>query len=241
MQPDHATQYVNSDKIVVLYYRRYASGNFLANILCHNRNFVPKFVFDIELDRYRPNILDLDDDELFQLQLDLLKTTIQCQEWWNYELGCAAFWAIDRHIFWGYDPKTWCTNLRQEPFELLKRNKYCFIVAHNPKQYDCIKQVFPESLTVQLINDHELIAVGKRLKADPVSASRTTEPNPLIAHALKFDVSRIQHKEQFLTNVDRLLEHFDLPDKTFDPAVNAYYDKYIQLHFGLATNDEVTQ
>ena len=230
--------YANYDKIVILYYRRFASGNFLANILCHNKNFAPKFVFDSNVPRYQSNTLDLSPDELFKTQIDLLKTTIpdnkeQCQEWWQYELGCAAFWCNNNKIFWDYDKETWTGSLRHEPLELLKQNKYCFIVAHNPKQYDCISSIFPRSTTIQLVNDSIVVETGAKLKFTSGYGPYVNPENSLLDSSIKFDIGSMLNKEQFFKNINSLLDCFNLPDKTLDPAVNEYFNRYTQLHFNI--------
>ena len=224
------------NRLIVLYYRPYASGNFLANILSHNRAFVPKFVFDPDILRYHQGkkLLELTDDELFQAQLKLLKTTLpntkeQCVDWWKYELGCAAFWAKDfqTYIRFGENLEVWLDNLRQEPFALMERGKYCFIVAHDIQQYKCIVENFHGAITVQLLNEDNVIQIGKKVK----SAKIPNRPsNILLDNVIQFDISSMWDKTAFFANIQKLLETLNVSDKTLDFSVDDYYNRYIELH-----------
>ena len=128
-----------SNRIIILYYRRYSCGNFLANILAHNNNFVPKFVLSPTEPRYNPRVVELCqqpwsaevEQELEQLKFELLDTTIPTDandaiNWRNYELGDYEFWGWPVDRFTSPDIK-----LRSECGYLLKNNKHCFIVTHS--------------------------------------------------------------------------------------------------------------
>lgn len=225
-------------KLIILYFRQYASGNFLANILCHNSNFVPKFVFDPYVPRYYSDVLSLTDKELYSKQLELLDTTIpestdQCQEWWKYELGCAAFWAKDVDTYRTWDPAVWGNNLKSQPFDLMNRGKYCFIVAHNLKQYRCINQCLPGATTIELTNCQRTVQSGQRLKIPAETLklmSPPFEPFRPIENSIKFDIDTLWDKEDFFNSVQHLLNMFDIEDKTLDSKAREYYNRYITLY-----------
>lgn len=224
------------DPLIILYYRRFASGNFLANILCHNREFVPKFVFTKENQRCTPNILDLSDEELFAAQLELLKTTIpssreECLSWINYELSCSDFWAKDPWLFCNAETGEewqWRVNFRLEPYKLMKRNKRCFIIQHElDYRNDCMTRLFPNATKIQIINDSKTVDLGMRLK----SRQYFTDPSlPKIDGAIQFDIDSLWDKDTFFKNVSNLLETLNVKDKTLDSSVDDYYTSYINLY-----------
>jgi hypothetical protein len=222
-------------KLIVLYYRRFASGNFLANILCHNKNFVPKFVFNQYVSRYDNSVMSLDDGQLYTKQLELLATTIpkskqQCQSWWKYELGCAASWAKDAEVYHQWSPDTWTSNLNSQPFELMARGRYCFIVAHDIEHYDCINSCLPGAKIIQLVNDEKIIQLGHKLKA-PVDIKFQPYPsNPILPNSIKFDIGTLLVRTDFFKAVNQLIDTFDIKDKTFDKSVDQYYNRYVALH-----------
>jgi hypothetical protein len=176
--------------------------------------------------------LELNDDELFKSQLELLKTTLpetkeQCSDWWKYELGCAAFWVTDSSLPFGKDSKVWLSSLRQEPFLLMERGKFCFIIAHNIQQYKCLEQNFPGAVTIQLVNETTVILVGRKVKSVKLSFP---PPNILLDNAIQFDINSIWDKSNFFNNIQMLLETLNVNDKTLDFSVDDYYNRYIELH-----------
>lgn len=228
----------------MLYFRRFASGNFLANILCHNREFVPKFNFDLSRNGWvdGKSILNMSDDELFATQLDVLKSTIpptkeECKNWWNYELLCYAFWSKDSHTFnsmTDVELWKWKANLRIEPYKLMKRNKRCFIVMHDQIRQQYYKSVFPNATLVQLVNDKRTVEKGLKLKGskDHVAHPQTELPG-VIDGAIQFDIDSIWDQAKFFENVDSLLETLNVKDKTLDSSVYEYYTSYINLYSDL--------
>ena len=224
------------NRLIILYYRPFASGNFLANILSHNREFIPKFVLDPDIGRaFQGCLLDLTDEQLFEAQIDLLKTTLpktkeQCIDWWKYELGCSAFWAKDFQTYYKFkniESNSWLDNLRPEPFLLMERDKYCFIVAHNIEQYTCINQCLPGAVTIQLINDHNVVVTGAKIKS---KFPKSNIPNKKVDNAIYFDINSLWDKASFFKNVQNLLEMLNVEEKTLDYTVDEYYNRYIELH-----------
>lgn len=228
------------DPLIILHFRQYASGNFLANVLCHNREFVPKF----NLDRGRPNFIDakkilkMSDDELFATQLDLVHKTIpptkqDCKDWWSYELLCSGFWVKEQKIFYDIedvDFLTWTENFRFEPWCLMLRQKRCFIIMHEAKRNQYYNRLFPNATILQLVNDEQTVQKGIDLKAPAAYLNMVTPPNPIMQNAIYFDIDSLWHQDLFFKNVDNLLETLKVKDKTLDSTVYDYYNAYINLY-----------
>lgn len=224
-----------SNRIIILYYRRYSCGNFLANILSFNNNFIPKFVLDPFTPRYNPRVVELcqlpwsveAEQECNKLKFQLLNTTIPTDpsdsvHWKKYELGCQEFWG------WSVDEfdKVSQITLHNECGYFLNNNKYCFITAHTEKQYNDVKNVFINAKTIELVNDKKSNYVSTVIKNID---ARYSHP-PTLVDSIKFDIDSQFNQTDFFKNIDQLLDQLTVDNKELDSRVYDYYNQYTKLH-----------
>jgi hypothetical protein len=226
-----------SPKIIILYYQWYSSGKFLSNILSFNDNFFPQAPMSLNVKRYNdsitkifnpvidPNII-LKQYKIAQIFSTIPPSVPECKNWFEYELGCKMFWNFNvLEMANNMDP---LRDVFRLSLKLLELGKFVFIVAHTVDQYNKLREAFPNSKCIQLINDERINLLSQRLKA----SSRVVHTNLDLVESFKFDIDTLFNKELFFSNVSNLMDDFNLDCKDLDPQVFDYYAQYTNLYSG---------
>jgi hypothetical protein len=227
----------DSPFVIILYYRSYSCGKFLSNILSFNKNFIPQIAFNTQTHQWDlrvQNFKNLADDELTELKVTQVMLTIppskeECKMWDYRELGCRNFWGFN-------SPQVSLDNFEYvsdkffpEVKQLLDSKKYCFIVAHENEVLKKCKTIFTNAKIIELVNDEDVNKVSILLKTS--NHNKVAQPkNPTESSSIKFDIGSLFDQDLFFKNIDRLLEAFQIEDKTLDKRVYDYYNQYIGLY-----------
>lgn len=228
----------NTKNVTILLYRCFSCGNFLSNILCYNKNFIPKIPGNLNLEDY------FNMDLKHKIIMDTIPTiSSELVNWRKYELGCMAFYNFylgdlfeGRYHKFNYSTIILATNASKNinpiVIELLKSNGHLFITAHEVDHMQAGKIIFPKSKVIQLVNDDLIRKLSINLKiAKPVPGNIINEEElPTVESAHQFDIGTLFNKEDFFNEVNKLLNSYDIEDKTLDPRVNEYYEKYVALY-----------
>jgi len=229
----------NTKNVTILFYRSYSCGNFLANILCYNKNFIPKIStsshggaytvkdhFDIDIKH--KIIMSSVPDEITELK-----------KWDKYELGCEGFYNfnLDKPL------KMFDTFKKRDDYakkilnplvtEILEMNGNTFIAAHGPYNLIFGKSIFPDARVIKLINDHEVNKKSKILKTgfyENTHHSTLKYSIDYIDLNYYFDIGTMFNETDFFNEIYKLLNWYDIEEKTLDSRVKEYYKKYISIY-----------
>lgn len=228
----------NSKNVTILLYRCFSCGNFLSNILCYNKNFIPKIPGNLEINKYFN--MNLKHGIIMETIPEVVSELVN---WRKYELGCMAFYNFylgdlfeGRYHKFNYSTilraKKTIENINPTVIELLKNNGHLFITAHEIDHMKVGKIIFPGSKIIQLINDDIVRNLSINLKTTkPVSQHIINEEKlTTVDLAYQFDIGTLFDKKAFFVEVEKLLNWYDIEDRTLDPRVNDYYDKYVAIY-----------
>ena len=223
----------DSPNIIIILYRRFASGKFISNILSFNDHFCPQICLDVGVKRWHNSVLCLDQVQTFdhaflrQRKIQEIFNTIPptrdlWTEWLEYELGCNMFWG-------SYGSNFDLEKVRPAVVNILQQGYRCFLMCHSFNELKKYLGLFPNAQCVQVINDREVVTKNLLLKVGPdsnVSKIELCENNDLT----KFDIGTIFEKTGFFHEIDVLLEKLGIEDKTLNLQVYQYYRQYTAFY-----------
>ena len=239
------TDWINSNYIVILYYRPYSCGKFLSNVLSFNKNFCPQFCLQRKYTGYEngfhrlydPKVEELlsnseIDEKIFtEYKIEKIFKTIpksksECDEWTStYELGCFQFWGTG--IF-GDLLKEPIKNIYPQPINVLNQKKYSFIVSHDIDQLKRYRLFFKNAKIIEIVNDEKINFISRQLKNSNIAVPQPI--NESCELSLKFDINSIFDERLFFQHITDLLQQFNINDVELDSRVYKFYNMYINLH-----------
>ncbi len=220
----------NNSNVIVLCFNQYSCGKFLSNILSYNKNFIPQFPFSNERKPIQTTNVDytqMSFDDLLAAKHDTILRSLppinETKNWREYELGCEQFWG------------TYADQLDQTPIcnkarWVLDQGKYCFIMGHDIDQANLLVKYFPFATVIKIINDRRINLLSIKLKTDWGGRSKDCLKDFNPDHCLYFDIDSLFNKQRFFENIDRLLADIKIEDRSLDPRVFEYYQKYCDLY-----------
>ncbi len=239
----------NSNNLTIILFTPYSSGNFLANVLSYNKNFIPKYNLQKNI---LPNLLDYTDiNHKHNTILRSVPEKNQVTNWHSYELLCTLFYSKDTYVKpypnWETEKdviqilrnKKLYISTNKEKInkfipKFLEANIKIFGVAHLVLQVDLIKLIFPEAKVIQLVNYEKIreLSIKLKVKHDPTHFFHLIKDHHLVTYkdAYQFDIGTLFDKDAFFKEVYKLLDWYDIEDKTLHTNVNEYYEKYVGLY-----------
>jgi hypothetical protein len=220
-----------SPNIVVVRFPPLAGGQFFISML----SYFNRFMFPLPFARKPDHIPQARDYKNFSHGVIMNSVPErEIRHWWSY------FESAGGHSFWGYrvmslfkgtdlDPKIEIDDayeyMPDEIFKLL--DEYiCFISMHEVT-YEEIKNVLPNCKIINLVNNSNL-QNASYFKEHHNNSIRTLPPI-VGPDVYNFDMSNVFNKEIFFAQI-KYLANLISKDKTYDPRMELYYDKYINVH-----------
>jgi hypothetical protein len=212
-------------KSLILHYRPFSCGKFLANCLSYNANFLAQIPDQDKIDNYT------DVDIKHQYIMSTIPEKDQLKKWRSYELGCLKFYNF--YLNEGSLTEK-IQKLNPKVRKLIETEKYyTFIISHDATSLEVGKSIFPNSKIIQLINDDKAHDLSQQLKNTYPFRYGHSYPQLKVEKGqsvFHFDIDSMFEKNSFFKNVDLLMDWLQIEDKTLDTRVNLYYDRYQDLY-----------
>lgn len=230
----------HSNKVICLQYRPYSCGRFVSNILSYNNNFLPQYT----LDKNTPIANYVDINHKHEVILHTLPSTEHLKSWRDYELGCDKFYGFKpydaqlyRRIFHlgsnTINKKVFddlLANIKSKAKEILENtNLFTFIVSHNNPNTTLIKEIFPNSILIEFVNDSYVNRLSKQIKTNEVDTN-TPVWIDYSDSSYKFDIGTLFCQNEFFDQIDKLMDYLKIDNKELDTKVFEYYEKYIDIY-----------
>jgi hypothetical protein len=231
--------YRESNKVICLQYRQYSCGRFVSNILSYNKNFLPQYNLEDSI----PLSVYSDINYKHEIILNTLPSTENLKKWRDYELGCDKFYGIKmydgalyRKIYHAatgtMNVKNFnqlLSNIKNKAKVILETtNFFVFIVSHYDICTKLIKEIFPNSILIEFINDEYINHLSKKIKTDEPNNNNPIKFSNNLSY--KFDIGTLLCETSFFNEINKLLIHLKCEDTTLDPKVYDYYKKYVALY-----------
>lgn len=226
----------HSPNIIIILYRPFASGKFISNILSFNEHFCPQICLDQGVKRWHNSVACLDQEQTFdhaflhQRKIQEIFDTIPpvldlWPEWMEYELGCNMFWGCYGSNF---EPG----KVRPGVVNILNQGYRCFLMCHSFDNLAKLRSFFPNSQTIQIINDEKILAKNMALKCRVDSSLPQHQHVALQADDsfLHFDINTVFNKSVFFETIDVLMQKLGIEDRTLDARVHDYYQRYTAFY-----------
>lgn len=232
--------YRDSNRVICLQFRPYSCGRFVSNVLSYNNNFLPQYNLDDEtsLDTYT------DISYKHQVILNTLPNTEHLKEWRKYELGCDKFYGIKM-----YEPTLYrkifhtgtntinrkhftdlLSQIKNRAKEILATtNLYTFIVSHHNVCTNLVKEIFPNSILIEFINDEYVNRISKKIKTSMPDSNAPVKIVHYSNESYKFDIGTLFCQNEFFTEINKLMNYLDT-NTELDSKVYEYYEKYKSIY-----------
>jgi hypothetical protein len=231
----------HSERVICLQYRSYSCGRFVSNILSYNNNFLPQYNLDddVSLSQYQ------DIKYKHEVILNTIPNQENLKKWRDYELQCYKFYGIKI-----YDPNLYknvfhagsglmntkkftqlLSDIKPRAKDILENtNLFVFIVSHHILTTKLIKEIFPNSLIIEFVNDEYVNTISKKIKTDMPNANVPTKLKEFSKDSYKFDIGTLFCQNEFFDQISKLMDYLKIDNKELDPKVFEYYEKYIDIY-----------
>jgi hypothetical protein len=234
----------NTDKIIIVYFPRFAGGKFLINCLGMSRHAVlsNRRLAEAEFPEFRSqfNPRDLVDSLIltrlnlgyyqgFKLEsvLDTLPKNKSLMHYWtSYEYGCQQLYGVPSKNYHQMSVSEFRNQSFNEIITTLSySDKTFFLVTHNVKEIDIMKQVWPKARILKLRNFDKFQKLTSSLKNNRVTVTADLDT----VCDWSFNVDAYFSRDKFLHAISDLYQGLSFSDFP-ENQIMTFWKRYTELH-----------